>query len=119
MTVKLIPVAGMPEVRPGDDLAAMIAGHVELQAGDVVVVTQKVVSKAEGRLVAVDPDDPTSHKGIVEQEAVRVMRRRGELVMGKSAGVPVALVRGVDASWLRESSVRSEIIRPHEEDLFR
>jgi coenzyme F420-0:L-glutamate ligase / coenzyme F420-1:gamma-L-glutamate ligase len=196
-----------------------------------VVVTQKAVSKAEGRLVAVDPEDPASHKVLVEQEAVRVMRRRGELimtetahgfvcanagvdvsnvergwaallpvdpdrsarrirdglraragvevavivsdtfgrtwrrgvtdvaigtagiaavidlrgtpdalgrelavtevcvadelagaaelVMGKSAGVPVALVRGVDPSWLRESSVRSEVVRPHEEDLFR
>jgi coenzyme F420-0:L-glutamate ligase/coenzyme F420-1:gamma-L-glutamate ligase len=231
VTIDLIPVTGFPEVRPGDDLAAMIAGLADLRAGDVVVVTQKVVSKAEGRLVAVDPEDPTSHKGLVEQEAVRVMRRRGELVMtetahgfvcanagvdlsnvergwaallpvdpdrsarrirdglrartgvevavivsdtfgrtwrrgvtdvaigtagiaavvdlrgtsdalgrelvvtevcvadelagaaelvmGKSAGVPVALIRGVEASWLRESSVSSEIVRPHEEDLFR
>jgi coenzyme F420-0:L-glutamate ligase/coenzyme F420-1:gamma-L-glutamate ligase len=42
-----------------------------------------------------------------------------ELVMGKSAGIPVAVVRGVDRSWLRESSVRAEIVRPHQEDLFR
>ncbi|MGA1658479.1 MAG: coenzyme F420-0:L-glutamate ligase, partial [Ilumatobacteraceae bacterium] len=41
-----------------------------------------------------------------------------ELVMGKSSGVPVAVIRGVDASWLRESSVR-ELIRPPQEDLFR
>jgi coenzyme F420-0:L-glutamate ligase/coenzyme F420-1:gamma-L-glutamate ligase len=231
MTMSLIPVEGIPEVRPGDDLAAIISEHTGLIDGDVVVVTQKVVSKAEGRLVAVDADDPLSHKALVESEAVRVLRRRGdlvmtetrhgfvcansgvdlsnvergwaallpldsdrsarwirdglrartgaevgvivsdtfgrtwrkgltdvaigtagiaavvdlrgtqdalgrelavtevcvadelagaaELVMGKSEGIPVAIVRGVDPAWLRESSVRSEIVRPYQEDLFR
>ena len=42
-----------------------------------------------------------------------------ELVMGKSRGVPVAVVRGVDRSWLREGSVRGELVRPPSEDLFR
>jgi coenzyme F420-0:L-glutamate ligase/coenzyme F420-1:gamma-L-glutamate ligase len=42
-----------------------------------------------------------------------------ELVMGKDRDVPVAVVRGVDPSWLREGSVRSEVVRPHGEDLFR
>jgi coenzyme F420-0:L-glutamate ligase/coenzyme F420-1:gamma-L-glutamate ligase len=42
-----------------------------------------------------------------------------ELVMGKATGVPVAIVRGVDSSWLRESSVKDEIVRPPSEDLFR
>jgi len=42
-----------------------------------------------------------------------------ELVMGKASAVPVAIVRGVDPSWLRESSVSSEIVRPYREDLFR
>ena len=41
-----------------------------------------------------------------------------ELVMGKSAGIPVAIVRGADASWFRESSVQ-ELVRPPQEDLFR
>lgn len=49
--VELIGVEGLPEVRPGDDLALLIAGRATLQAGDVLVVAQKVVSKAEGRLV--------------------------------------------------------------------
>jgi coenzyme F420-0:L-glutamate ligase/coenzyme F420-1:gamma-L-glutamate ligase len=202
-----------------------------LRDGDVVVVTQKVVSKAEGRLVAVDPNDPLSHKRLVEDESVRVLRRRGELVMsetrhgfvcanagvdlsnvekgwcallpvdadrsarrirdglraragvevavivsdtfgrtwrrgladmaigcagvaaildlrgstdtygrelqvtqvciadelasaaelvmGKAEGVPVAIVRGVDRSWLRESSIKTEVVRRPSEDLFR
>jgi coenzyme F420-0:L-glutamate ligase/coenzyme F420-1:gamma-L-glutamate ligase len=42
-----------------------------------------------------------------------------ELVMGKSAGVPVAVMRGVNPEWLRESSVRAEIVRNYKEDLFR
>ena len=231
MTITLIPVGGLPEINPGDDLAELIVEHADLASGDVVVVTQKVVSKAEGRLVAVDPADPLSHKVHVEAEAVRVLRRRGdlvmtetrhgfvcansgvdlsnvaqgwaallpvdpdrsarwirdgirgrtgievgvivsdtfgrtwrrgvtdvaigaagvagvvdlrgtsdalgrelavtevcvadeiagaaELVMGKSAGIPVALVRGVATEWLRESSVKAEIVRPYQEDLFR
>jgi coenzyme F420-0:L-glutamate ligase/coenzyme F420-1:gamma-L-glutamate ligase len=42
-----------------------------------------------------------------------------ELVMGKDRGVPVAIVRGVPADWLRTASVRTEVIRPPAEDLFR
>ena len=49
--VELIAVDGLPEVRPGDDLGALIADHAHLQARDVLVVAQKVVSKAEGRLI--------------------------------------------------------------------
>jgi len=230
--ISLIPVTGLPEVQPGDVLADLIVDATdEIHDGDVLVVTQKVVSKAEGRLIAVDPDDPLSHKAAVEAESVRVLRRRGELimtetrhgfvcanagvdlsnvargqaallpldpdrsarrirdglrarlgvevgvvvsdtfgrpwrrgvtdvaigiagvagvvdlrgtedalgrtlmvtevcvadeiagaaelVMGKSAGVPVAIVRGVDPSWLRDGSVAAEVVRPHHEDLFR
>jgi coenzyme F420-0:L-glutamate ligase/coenzyme F420-1:gamma-L-glutamate ligase len=231
--VRVIPVAGIGEVRPGDVLAELIvvACGPEIETGDVLVVTQKVVSKAEGRLVAIDPDDPLAHKPLVEAEAVRVLRRRGdlvmtetrhgfvcansgvdlsnvergvaallpldpdrsarrirdgirarlghapgvlvsdtfgrawrrgvtdvaigiagiagvvdlrgttdalgrelavtevcvadeiaaaaELVMGKATGCPVAIVRGLDPTWLRESSVQKEIVRPYAEDLFR
>lgn len=50
---RVIGVEGLPEVRPGDDVAALVAGAIRLQDGDVVVVTSKVLSKAEGRLVSV------------------------------------------------------------------
>jgi coenzyme F420-0:L-glutamate ligase/coenzyme F420-1:gamma-L-glutamate ligase len=229
--LEVFGVDGLPEVRRGDDLAGMIAGAVDLVDGDVVVVTQKVVSKAEGAMVDVDPDDPRGHRQVVEDESVRVLRRRGdlvisetkhgfvcanagvdlsnvergqaallpedsdrsarrirdglraragvevavivsdtfgrpwrrgvtdvaigcagigaildlrgtadalgremqvtevavvdelasaaELVMGKSDGVPVAVVRGVDATWLRTGSIKDEVVRPPGEDLFR
>jgi coenzyme F420-0:L-glutamate ligase/coenzyme F420-1:gamma-L-glutamate ligase len=227
----IIPVEGMPEIHAGDVLADLIAERIALVDGDVLVVTQKVVSKAEGRMVAVDPDDVAARKALVERESVRVLRRRGdliisetvhgfvcanagidlsnveqgyaallpvdadrsarrirdgvrakvgvevgvivsdtfgrawrrgltdvaigcagiaalvdlrgtvdtfgrelqvteiavadelaaaaELVMGKADGVPAAVVRGVDRSWMRESSVRTELVRPPGEDLFR
>ena len=229
--LEIIPVEGLPEVRPGDRLAPLLAAGAALADGDVVVVTQKVVSKAEGRMVAVDPDDPAAYAAVIEAECVRVLRRRGdlviaetaagfvcanagvdrsnvpdgyvtllpldadrsarrirdglraapgvevgvivsdtfgrtwrrgvtdvaigcagiaavvdlrgttdamgrtlevtevavadelaaaaELVMGKSTGVAAAVIRGVDRSWFRDASVRSEIVRPPAEDLFR
>ena len=229
--LEIIPIEGLPEVRPGDRLAPMIAACADLASGDVVVVTQKVVSKAEGRMVAVDPDDPDAYAALVEAESVRVLRRRGdlvisetksgfvcanagidrsnvpdgfvtllpvdadrsarrirdglraapgvevgvvvsdtfgrtwrngvtdvaigcagiaavvdlrgttdslgrpleatevavadelasaaELVMGKASGVAAAIIRGVEPSWFRDSSVRAEIVRPPAEDLFR
>jgi len=229
--IALLAVTGIGEVVKGDSIGELVAAHAELQQGDVVVVTQKIVSKAEGRVVEVDPHDPDAKRKLAESEAVRVLRRRGdlvlsetrhgfvcassgvdfsnvaegyavllpvdadrsarrirdqlrartgldvgvvvsdtfgrawrrgltdvaigcagiaaivdlrgsrdalgreltvtevcvadeiasaaELVMGKSSGVPVAIVRGVPAQWLRESSAVEEIVRPYREDLFR
>ena len=58
--VELLPVPGLPEFRPGDDLGAALATAAPwLRDGDIVVVTSKVVSKCEGRIVpALTPDDP-------------------------------------------------------------
>jgi coenzyme F420-0:L-glutamate ligase/coenzyme F420-1:gamma-L-glutamate ligase len=230
-SLAVVAVTGLPEVAAGDDLAAMIAAAASIEDGDVVVVTQKIVSKAEGRVVAVDAEDGDARRQLAEGEAVRVLRRRGdlvitetshgfvcansgvdlsnmtdgfaallpvdpdrsarrirdglrartgrnvavivtdtfgrawrrgvtdvaigsaglrgivdlrgtvdamgrmlvatevcvvdeiagaaELVMGKAAGVPVAVVRGVDPSAFGPGSVREEVVRPYSEDLFR
>ena len=229
--LQVLPVEGIPEIREGDNLAELIAGVAELRDGDVLVVTQKVVSKAEGRLVPLDHSDPEAKVALVESESARIVRRRGdlvisetkhgficanagidlsnvaegyaallpvdpdksarwirdglraragvevgvivsdtfgrpwrngltdvaigvggvaavvdlrgtfdtqgrelqatqvcvadelaaaaELVMGKSAGVAAAIVRGVPREWLRESSVKAEIVRSKADDLFR
>ncbi len=98
MSLAVVAVEGLPEVRPGDDLAGLIAGAASLADGDVVVVTSKVVSKAEGRLSAVDPDDPLSHKPLVEAEAVRVLWRRGDLVITETAHGFVCANAGIDLS---------------------
>jgi coenzyme F420-0:L-glutamate ligase/coenzyme F420-1:gamma-L-glutamate ligase len=97
-------VEGIGEIHPGDQLGEIVAAacagppNGPLQDGDVLVVTQKVVSKAEGRLVAVDPDDPLSHKVLVEQEAARVLRRRGDLVITETRHGFVCANSGVDLS---------------------
>jgi coenzyme F420-0:L-glutamate ligase/coenzyme F420-1:gamma-L-glutamate ligase len=102
--IEMWGVEGIGEIRPGDVLADVIATAVgsppngPLAHGDVLVVTQKIVSKAEGRLVAVDPDDPLSHKGVVEAEAVRILRRRGDLVITETRHGFVCANSGVDLS---------------------
>ncbi|HIF65704.1 MAG TPA: coenzyme F420-0:L-glutamate ligase [Acidimicrobiia bacterium] len=236
MSLVIHPVHGIPEITAGVDLGDLIGGvcysaDFGLVDGDVLVVTQKIVSKAEGAMVEIDQNDPLSHKPIVEREAVRILRRRGDLIItqtkhgfvcanagidlsnvarghaallpedsdrsarrirdrirgtqglsvgvivsdtfgrpwrrgvtdvaigcagiaavvdlrgtedafgrelmvtevcvadelaaaadlvcGKAEGVPVALVRGVDPTWLRDSSIREEVVRNPTEDLFR
>ncbi|HMK99822.1 MAG TPA: coenzyme F420-0:L-glutamate ligase [Acidimicrobiales bacterium] len=96
--LQLIPVTGLGEIRRGDDLASLLAGAVELQNGDVVVVTQKVVSKAEGRLVPIDHDDVDARLEIVMSESVRVLRRRGDLVISETRHGFVCANAGVDLS---------------------
>ncbi len=106
MGIELLPIHGIPEVVPGDILAQLIidAAHPEpgLRDGDVVVVTQKVVSKAEGRLVEIDPDAPADHKRLVLDEAVRVVRRRiserGELLITETRHGFVCANSGIDLS---------------------
>ena len=100
--IRILPVRGLPEVTPGDDLAEMIAGVAELADGDVVVVTQKVVSKAEGRLVNLDPE--AGHKPLVEAESVRVLRRRGDLVISETAHGFICANAGVDLSNVAEGT---------------
>ena len=94
--IEVLAVAGLPEVRPGNDLAALIAGAVDLVDGDVVVVTQKVVSKAEDRLVDIDPE--VGHRPLVERESVRILRRRGDLVIAETEHGFVCANAGVDLS---------------------
>jgi coenzyme F420-0:L-glutamate ligase/coenzyme F420-1:gamma-L-glutamate ligase len=115
MQLTVFGVDGIGEIEPGDDLAAAIATSAALEDGDVLVVTQKIVSKSEGMLEKVDPDDPLSHKTIVERESVRVLRRRGDLVISETkhgfvcanAGVDVSNVERGYAALLPEDSDRS------------
>jgi coenzyme F420-0:L-glutamate ligase/coenzyme F420-1:gamma-L-glutamate ligase len=97
--LEIRPVFGVGEVRPGDDLAGMLAGAADgLQDGDVLVVTQKVVSKAEAQLVPIDPNDPQSKAKIVEGESARILRRRGELVIAETRHGFICANAGVDLS---------------------
>lgn len=102
--LRIIPVSGIGEVAEGSDLAGIIAdacasdASTALVDGDVLVVTQKVVSKAEGRIEAIDLDDPKLHKSIVERESVRVVRRRGDLIISETSHGWICANAGVDLS---------------------
>jgi len=103
MRLEVFPIEGIPEVRRGDDLAGFIAAaEPGLLTGDVVVVTQKVVSKAEGAMAQIDPTDPAGHKAIVEAQSVRVVRRRGDLIISETRHGFVCANAGVDLSNVDE-----------------
>ena len=96
MTIELIPLEGLPEVEPGNDLAALLEPSLRRQGaseGDVVAITQKVVSKAEGRIVP--GDDRASW---VARESVAVVARRGDLLITRTKHGLVCANAGVDSS---------------------
>jgi coenzyme F420-0:L-glutamate ligase / coenzyme F420-1:gamma-L-glutamate ligase len=101
MTVELIPLTGIPEIGEGDDVAAAVlaaagAAGVAWQDGDVLVVTHKIVSKAEGRVVPVTDD--AGYRRLAEEEAVAVVRRRGDLVIAQTRHGYICANAGVDRS---------------------
>lgn len=106
----IVPIRDLPEIVPGDDLAAMIAGKAELADGDVVVVTQKIVSKAENRLVKVNPT--SGHKPLVEAESVKILRRRDDLVISQTVHGFVCANAGIDLSNVAEGTAALLPISP-------
>ena len=110
MTVTIWPVEGLPEIREGDDLGALIAGRAELQDGDVLVVAQKAVSKAEGRIVRLAEieasaearelaaDHDPRQLEVILREATRLVRTRPPLVIAETRHGFVCASAGVDAS---------------------
>ncbi|MFZ1174873.1 MAG: coenzyme F420-0:L-glutamate ligase [Mycobacterium sp.] len=100
--IEILPVAGLAEFRPGDDLSAAVAAAAPwLRDGDVVVVTSKVVSKCEGRLVPAPQDaeerDQLRRK-LVNEEAVRVLARKGRTLITENRLGLVQAAAGVDGS---------------------
>jgi coenzyme F420-0:L-glutamate ligase / coenzyme F420-1:gamma-L-glutamate ligase len=108
--VRVVPVRGIPEIGEGDDLGALIANAAELEDGDVVVVVQKAVSKAEGRTVRLADVEPSPealaiaeqhdprHVETVLREAVRIVRRRRDFLIAETRHGFVCASAGVDAS---------------------
>jgi coenzyme F420-0:L-glutamate ligase/coenzyme F420-1:gamma-L-glutamate ligase len=125
----IIPVPGIGEVEAGDELAVLIADAAE-RAGtpvlprDCVVVTQKVVSKAEGRIVPLPHDDLDARRALVESESVRILRRRGDLVISETSHGFVCANAGVDLSNVRDGYAALLPVEPdrsakHIRDAFR
>lgn len=100
-TLEIIPVLGIPEVQPGNDLATMIIDAVradgwEIESHDIVVVTHKVVSKQEGRIVEIL--DETAYRSLVEDESLEIIRRRGDLVIARTRHGFICANAAVDRS---------------------
>jgi coenzyme F420-0:L-glutamate ligase/coenzyme F420-1:gamma-L-glutamate ligase len=109
--LRVIPVEGLPEIREGDDLAELIAAKVALDDGDVVVYAQKVVSKAEGRVVRLDEIEPSQRASEIAgedqdprrieailREAKRIVRVRKPLVIAETRHGFICASAGVDSS---------------------
>ena len=99
----IFPLEGIGEIRPGMDVAEAIgdaidAGPRQLADGDVLAVTHKIVSKAEGRVVDLPDDGPDSHRHLIEDEAAAVIRRRDQLVIAETRHGFVCANAGVDRS---------------------
>jgi coenzyme F420-0:L-glutamate ligase / coenzyme F420-1:gamma-L-glutamate ligase len=104
-SLTILPVQGVGEVEPGDDLGALLSEALSTSShgpaartGDVLVVTQKVVSKAEGRIVVLGRDEAAERLALVERESVRVLRRRDELVISETSHGFICANAGVDVS---------------------
>jgi coenzyme F420-0:L-glutamate ligase/coenzyme F420-1:gamma-L-glutamate ligase len=104
--LEIFGIVGIPIVQRGDDLAGMlVAACPDLREGDVVVVASKVVAKAEGKVEAVDASDPLSHKPLVERESVRILRRRGDLIISETKHGFVCANAGIDRSNIEDGWV--------------
>jgi coenzyme F420-0:L-glutamate ligase / coenzyme F420-1:gamma-L-glutamate ligase len=107
----VFPVTGIPELRAGDDLAALIAERVELEQDDIVVVVQKAISKIEGRVVRLDDVEPSERAREIAgdegdaqrvewilREAKRVVRVRAPLVICETRHGFICASAGIDQS---------------------
>ena len=102
MTVSIIPVEGIGEARPGDDVGNLLldgldASDLTLLDGDVVVVTHKLVSKAEGRVVEIG-EDTEARLDLIHREASAILRKRDALVITETHHGFVCANAGVDRS---------------------
>ncbi|KXO88885.1 coenzyme F420-0:L-glutamate ligase [Tsukamurella pseudospumae] len=108
-SLEILPVFGVPEVTEGDDIAALLADAAPwLADGDVVVVTSKVFSKAEGRVLAApsDPDERDAfRRRLIAEESVRVLATKGRTWITENRLGIVQAASGVDASNVASDTV--------------
>ncbi len=124
--ISIRPVEGLPEIREGDDLGALIAERAELLDGDVLVVAQKVVSKAEGRVVRLDEVEPSAKASelaggedprrleVILRESARLVRTRPPLVIAETRHGFVCASAGVDSSNAPEAG--TVVLLPEDPD---
>ena len=108
--IRILPIPGLPEIREGDDLGELIASAVRLENRDIVVIAQKAVSKAEGRIVQLEDVEPSERARelaaeedprkieTILRESARVVRARPPLVIAETRHGFICASAGVDAS---------------------
>ncbi|MGW2662152.1 coenzyme F420-0:L-glutamate ligase [Nocardia tengchongensis] len=115
--LRILPIAGLPEFRPGDDVAEAIAAQAPwLQDGDVLVVTSKIIAKAEGRVVSV-PTDPEERDAVrrklVLEESVRVLARKNRTLITENKLGIVQAAAGIDGSNVEQDEL---VLLPEDPD---
>lgn len=99
MVVEIFPVPGLPDIEPGDDLTALLVevlAPLHPRDGDILVVTHKVVSKAEGAMAPAATEE--DYRNLVASEATSIVRRRGDMVIAVTRHGFVCANAGVDRS---------------------
>lgn len=127
----IFPLTGLPEIRPGDDLPALLAAHLaELRAGDILVVAQKIVSKAEGRFVALGDVVPSPEAlslarevrkdarlvELVLRESVEVVRAAPNVLITRHRRGHVMANAGIDASNIGSAGEGRVLLLPEDPD---
>lgn len=101
MTVEVHPLVGVPAVSDGDDIASVLTNSLKLlqpETGDILVVTHKIVSKAEGAVRTIVGDEEEFKRRLVEDESVSIVRRRGDLIIAETKHGFICANAGVDRS---------------------
>lgn len=101
MSLTVFPIAGVGRVEHGDDVAAILADplrDLDARSGDVLVVTHKIVSKAEGAVRQIEGDEEEFKKTLVEEISASIIRRRGDLIIAETKHGFVCANAGVDRS---------------------
>jgi len=101
MTMQVIPIHGIGAVRRGDDVAGLVISalrETSVESGDVLVVTHKIVSKAEGAVAVIEGDEEEFRRALIEEQAVSIVRRRGDLVIAETKHGFICANAGIDRS---------------------
>jgi len=116
MRLEILPIEGIGEVSPGDDLAHLLAiaiGPLAPRRGDVLVVTHKIVSKAEGAVRRIVGDETAFKRELVEEMAASIVRRRGDLIIAETKHGFICANAGVDRSNAAEGTM---VLLPEDPD---
>ena len=116
MSLEIAPIEGIPPVAQGDEVSDLLIealGSYELENNDIVVVTHKIVSKAEGAVVVIEGDEEAFKRDIVESQSVSIIRRRGDLIIAETKHGFVCANAGVDRSNTAEGTM---VLLPEDPD---